>query len=136
MKTFFVDTNILIYAFSADEPEKSEIANKLLFEGNGIISLQVINEFANTCLRKFKQSPKTVIDSINELTPLLAIVDFTMVTQINALKLCQYLNFSYYDALIVATALENQCSALYSEDMQHGQVIEGRLVITNPFLFF
>jgi len=57
------------------------------------------------------------------------IVDFDITTQIKALRLKHKYNFQYYDALIVATALENGCTILYSEDMQHNQTIENTLTI-------
>lgn len=60
-------------------------------------------------------------------------MDFDITTQIKALRLKNKYNFQYYDALIVATALENGCTILYSEDMQHNQTIENTLTIVNPF---
>jgi predicted nucleic acid-binding protein len=133
MNTYFIDTNVLIYAFSSDEPEKSHIANKLIFDGAGIISLQVINEFSNICLRKFGKDPSTVIEAVNEIFSKMRVVNFSISTQIKALELCKSVNVSFYDALILATSLQNKCSIVYSEDMQHGQIIEHALTITNPF---
>ncbi|WP_045219883.1 PIN domain-containing protein [Desulfonatronum thioautotrophicum] len=133
MNAYFIDTNVLIYGFSSDEPIKSHIANKLIFDGDGIISLQVVNEFSNICLRKFRKDPSTVIEAVNEVYSKIRVVNFSVSTQIKALELCQCVNVSFYDALILATALQNKCSIVYSEDMQHGQIIEHTLTITNPF---
>ncbi len=134
MTSEFIDTNVLIYAFSEDEPQKSDLANELIFEGNRIISLQVINEFSNICLRKFKKSPQTVSAAILEIAGRLKIVNFDLSTQFKALSLCRQLTLYYYDALIIATALQNNCSKIFSEDMQHNQIIEGTLNIINPFI--
>jgi len=134
MNKHFIDTNVLIYAYSSDEPEKSQRANEVLFADNTMISLQVINEFSNTCLRKLKITPQNIIASIEELTSIISVTGFSPSTQIRALQLINKYLFSYYDSLIIATALENSCSVLYSEDMQHNQKIENQLRIINPFL--
>ena len=68
-----------------------------------------------------------------ELDTFISIVDFDITTQIKALRLKEKYKFQFYDALIVATALENGCSVLFSEDMQHHQVINDVLTIVNPF---
>lgn len=131
----FLDTNILIYAYSEDEPKKQSIALQLLdsFEDNVIISKQVINELSNILLKKFKLSSDQVENVLLEIDNVLPIVDFDLTTQIKALKLKDRYQFQYYDALIVATALENNCTVVYSEDMQHEMLIDGNLKIINPF---
>ncbi|SJM95009.1 conserved hypothetical protein [Crenothrix polyspora] len=133
MSKCFLDTNIVIYAYSNNEPHKTDKANALIFEGAALISLQVINEFSNTCLRKLRLDGKAVSSAILEITSATIVVDFSLSTQLKALPLCQQHSFSYYDALIVATALENNCAILYSEDMQNNQIIENQLRIVNPF---
>jgi predicted nucleic acid-binding protein len=71
-------------------------------------------------LKKFKLSTEQVEDALLELDSLLRIVSFDISTQIKALRLKQRYNLQYFDSLIVATALENRCNVLYSEDMQNG----------------
>ncbi len=134
MNKKFIDTNILIYAYSSDELEKSQIANTVLFADHTLISLQVINEFSNTCIRKLKKSPQNVIAAIEELKSNIVITGFSQQTQIKALQLVNKYHFSYYDSLILAPAVDNSCSVLYTEDMQHGQQIENQLTIINPFI--
>ena len=129
---YFLDTNILIYAYSNSEPQKADIANTLLFENVSLISLQVINEFSNICLKKLKINQQAVISAIHEISATMRVVSFSLATQLRALQLCDAHCFSYYDALIVSTALENNCTMLYSEDMQNNQLIENQLLI-NPF---
>lgn len=133
-KAFF-DTNVLIYTYSEDEPEKQSVALQLLdsFEDHAIISKQVINELSNILLKKFKLNSDQVESVLLEIDNVLLIVDFDLTTQIKALKLKDRYQFQFYDALIVATALENSCTVLYSEDMQHDTLIDGRLKIINPF---
>ncbi len=134
MNKYFIDTNVLIYAYSNDEPEKNEKANEVIFTDNTLISLQVINEFSNTCLRKLKITPQKIISSLEEISNIIKVTAFTHSTQIKALQLINKYNFSYYDSLIIATAIENACTILYSEDMQHKQKIENQLTILNPFI--
>lgn len=131
----FVDTNILIYAFSEDEPQKQQIALSLIESViyDATISNQVINELANVFLKKFKLSTSAVEDAILELDSLLNIVSFDISTQIKALRLKERYNLQYFDSLIISTALENKCNILYSEDMQHELIIDNRLKIINPF---
>lgn len=131
----FLDTNIIIYAFSEDETKKQSIALELLeSQENGVlISKQVINELANILLKKFRLSSNQVENAILELDTIVNIVDFDLSTQIKALHIKDKYNLQFYDSLIVATALENRCTTLYSEDMHHGMLIENRLRIIDPF---
>lgn len=131
----FLDTNIIIYAFSEDEVEKQSVALGLLDrqDDNVLISKQVINELANILLKKFKLSSNQVEAAVLELDTIVNIVDFDLSTQIKALHIKNKYNLQFYDSLIIATALENRCTILYSEDMHHDLLIENRLKIVNPF---
>ena len=129
----FIDTNILLYAYST-EKNKQEIAQSIINTNNNIyISKQVINETINILIKKFKLNIKDIINVVKELEKEFIILDFDIQTQLNALKLKQNYNLQFYDALIVSTALENSCTILYSEDMQDKLVIEKNLKIINPF---
>ena len=131
----FLDTNILIYSYSEDEIKKQTIANNVLedYSENMVISKQVINELINVLFKKFKLSSNDIENVVLELDTFIPIVDFDITTQIKALRLKEKYKFQFYDALIVATALENGCTVLLSEDMQHHQVIDNVLTIINPF---
>lgn len=131
----FLDTNIIIYAFSEDEAKKQSIALELLEsqENSVLISKQVINELANILLKKFRLSSNQVEDAILELDTIVNIVDFDLSTQIKALHIKDKYNLQFYDSLIIATALKNRCTTLYSEDMHHDMLIENRLRIIDPF---
>lgn len=130
--TCFIDSNILIYALT-DKGEKGKIASNLLRSHSIVISTQVLNEFCNVLLRKNLMT----IDELKLVLPRLQqdfkimLIDFNLVE--NTLNIKQRLNYSYWDSLIVATALASGVPTLYSEDMHHSQVIDGQLTIINLF---
>jgi len=135
---FFLDTNILVYTFDATAPAKQHIARQLISTAlnsqQGIISYQVVQEFLNVAMRKF--SPPLKPDDANIyldriLTPLCELFP-SMIYYSKALKISERWGYSLYDSLIITAALEAGCETLYSEDMQHGQLIQ-TLTIINPF---
>ena len=130
-KVFF-DTNILIYAIAQND-RRSVVAEELLAEG-GIISVQVLNEFVSVTRRKIQMPWADVteaLDSIRILCP--SPISITLKTHDSALGIAQQYGYSIYDALIAASALEANCSTLYSEGLQDGQIIGKKLTIQNPF---
>jgi predicted nucleic acid-binding protein len=130
-KTFF-DTNILIYAIAENDP-RSAPAEELLSEG-GVLSVQILNEFAAVARRKLRMPWKPLteaLDAFRVLCP--SPLPITLELHEAALKLSEKLGYSFYDALVIAAALEANCTTLYSEDLGDGQVIHGRLTIRNPF---
>lgn len=129
----FLDTNILIYATQAEDP-RAERAAELLRKG-GVISVQVLNEFASTASRKLRRRWPEVRTGLAALCTLCPDVrPIGLGTHEAALDLAQQEGFSFYDALIVASALEAGCTTLWSEDMQDGRIVADRLVIRNPFV--
>jgi predicted nucleic acid-binding protein len=126
----FFDTNVLVYAFL--DVEKRERAIEVLSEG-GFISAQVLNEFTHVAHRK-RQRPWPEIEAalavIRDRFP--DIVPVTGETHATAVTLAKDHGFAFYDALIVAAALEAGCDTLYSEDMHHGGNFRG-LTIIDPF---
>ena len=127
----FLDTNILLYLLSNDTPKK-EIAKKLLKE-NHSISIQVLNEFSNVSLRRFKLSVSQTKEIIDKISQSCKVYPYNKETILSALDLKERYRYQFYDSLILATALENGCNIVYIEDMQNGQVIDNRLTIINPF---
>jgi len=128
----FLDTNILLYTIGHHD-SRTPTADALVEKG-GIVSVQVLNELAAVAHRKLKMSWPDVtaaLGAIRTLCP--SVVPMTAETHDAALLLAARHGFHIYDALIVAAALEAGCGTLYSEDMQSGQVIAGRLTIRNPF---
>ena len=132
----FLDTNVLIYAYSVDEKEKQEKATALLniYSEQLIISNQVLNEISNTLFKKFKKTSLEVRSVILEISSALTVVDFHLKTQLVAITIKERYGLQFYDSLIIATALEYGCTKLISEDMQHGLVIDNCLTIENPFI--
>jgi predicted nucleic acid-binding protein len=135
----FLDTNIIVYAFDQSFPEKAKIARRLVTDGaadkQAIVSYQVVQEFINVALRGFRLAiVKSDLESfvLTALFPMMAISSSPALV-IEALRLHGDNQLSWYDALIVAAALQGGCEVLYSEDMQHGRRF-GDLVIQNPFL--
>lgn len=130
MKAFF-DTNILVYTATSDA--KKQQAADCLGRG-GVVSVQVLNEFVHVARRKLRHDwPKIELAlglfraSLDDVLPV------TLNTHMGAVSLAREHGLSFYDALIIAAAIEAGCVILYSEDMQHGRAIGG-LSIVNPFL--
>ncbi len=128
----FTDTNVLLYLMSDDAHKKS--VAKMLLANNTLISTQVLNELSNVCLKKLKIQPELLINALNTIERHVTLVNFSSVTIHYAIQLKQRYQLQYYDSLIIATALENNCDILYSEDMQHGMLIDNRMKVNNPFL--
>lgn len=128
----FIDTNVVIYALGSNSAKTSLAAP--LFANNPTISTQVLSETANVALKKLALPlPETgKLLAMLEATCRVEIV--TPATMQRALDISGRYGYSWFDSLIVATALEAGCDTLYTEDLQHGQVIEGKLTVTNPFI--
>ena len=135
----FIDTNIFVYMFDAGAPMKAkkskQIISRAVNEGLGIISYQVVQEFFNVASKKFSK-PMSMYECLYLLDslfmPICAVfpsIDFYK----TAFAVKDEAGCSFYDALIIAAAVQEKCSLLYSEDLQHGRVISG-VKIQNPFL--
>lgn len=136
---FFLDTNIFVYSFDRSSAAKSQRAAQLIRRAvatrKGLISYQVVQEFFNLALRRFAQ-PMTVPEAEQYLVAVfrpLWTVQSSPALISEALSLSARHRLSWYDALIVAAAIEGGCGILYSEDLQHGQQF-GELRVENPFL--
>ena len=138
--TVFLDTNIFVYAFLASEPRKRskavELIEACLGSGRGSVSYQVVQEFANVARKKFASSLsasdcKAFIAAA--MQPLNRVSSSTGLVH-SALDLQDELRYSFYDCLMVAAALQSDADTLYTEDLQHWQLVRGTLRIVNPFL--
>ncbi len=128
--TAFFDTNIIVYAFSTDA--KRDRAIETIAPG-GRISAQVLNEFTSVLRHKQRQSWTVIEAAIRTVTTQFGnVLPLTAETHASAMTLARDHNLSFYDALIVASALEAGCDTLYSEDLQEGRNFSG-LTIVNPF---
>ena len=137
---FFLDTNIFVYALLSAEPLKKQRAHQLLEQALasrlGCISYQVVQEFANVALRKFSQrftvlECKQFIDAamqpLNRVCSSPELIDLALALQAET-------RYGFYDSLMLAAALQCGAEVVYTEDLQHGQLVRGSLRITNPFL--
>ena len=132
--SIFLDTNVIVYLYSEDEPKKQSTVLNLFKETRCVTSTQVLNEFCSVCLRKFAMPANKVLQSIDEIVENCALSYIDMEVIQKALTLNNKYGYTYYDCLILASAVISGCQILYSEDMQHNQFIEGKLKIVNPFL--
>ena len=127
----FFDTNALIYSMGKDA--RARLAEQLLSDG-GVVSVQILNEFCDVARRKIRLSWDDVRQALREIQIFCPDpVPITMDTHQHASIIAERHDIRIYDALILASALATKCTTLYTEDLQDGQVIDGRLTIRNPF---
>jgi predicted nucleic acid-binding protein len=127
----FYDSNVLLYLASTRQDRIERV--RQLARAGGTISVQVLNEIAAVSRRKFKMSWEETAALISEAEELLTVEPLTLLVHKDGLRLAERYGFAIYDSFIVAAALAADCDTLWSEDMQHGMVVDGRLTITNPF---
>ncbi len=127
----FVDTNTVIYSLGEDATKRRKAL--AILAGKPIVSIQVLNETANTMRRKLDFDIPAIRRFLMDLMQESRVHPITPTTVLAALTIAERYGFSHYDSLIVATAIDAGCDMLYSEDMQHGQIIDNRLTVINPF---
>ena len=136
----FIDTNIFVYSALDDEEDKvkREKAIELLKKFSGkqtIVSTQILNEFYSVLL-KHNIPYKDIHNKLDTIISDSMVSLIRVETIKSSWELRAKYNISFWDSLIVASALENKCTTLYTEDLHHNQLIEGRLRILNPFIQF
>jgi len=131
----FIDSNVWLYAFVAGDRIKNLKATRLIEENKSkiCISTQVINEVSRNLLKKCDVNEGFITDFINDAYLKFQVLSPGKDSLLNASRLREEYDFSYWDSLMISSALESGCSTLYSEDMQNGQVINKKLTIKNPF---
>ena len=136
---YFLDTNIFVYSFDQNSPQKNKRSQVLiaeaLYTGEGLISTQVIQEFLNVAMRKFAipltpNDGKVYLQKV--LAPLCQVFPDKVLYE-TALDILKNTGYSFYDSLILAGAQRGGASVLYSEDFQSGQQVGG-IEIINPFI--
>jgi predicted nucleic acid-binding protein len=128
----FLDTNVIVYAFTSDD-DRSDRAYALL-EAGGVISVQVLIEVVNVFRRKQRRDWAEIVEALAVLEVLLDPPQaLTVELHVAAVGIARRYEFSIYDSMIVAAALQAGCATLFSEDLRNGQTIEG-LTIKNPFV--
>ena len=127
----FVDTNVLLYLLS-DDAAKAERAEALL-SARIVVSVQVLNEFANVARRKLQLPWPEVEQALIDIRRFASVQALMLATHDRGLALAKRYQLSVYDAMIAAAALEAGCTTLASEDFSTGQRFENRLTVRNPF---
>jgi predicted nucleic acid-binding protein len=127
----FFDTSVLLYLLSADT-KKADKVEALLAE-SGVISVQVLNEFTAVAISKLAMPLRDIREVLDTVRYICRTDAPTVEDHDRAGDIVERYKFSFYDSVIIASALRAQCGVLYSEDLQNGQVIEKQLRITNPF---
>jgi predicted nucleic acid-binding protein len=125
----FFDTNVLLYLLSADHA-KADVAERLVGSG-GVISVQVLNEFASVATRKHRMQLPEVREVLRTVQKLCEVRPLSVETHERGLGVADRYQLSVYDAMIVASALEAGCKILYTEDLQDVAIVS--LTIRNPF---
>lgn len=127
----FADTSIAVYALDKDPVRRR--AALVVMKARPVISVQVVNEFLNVAMGKMRLPRETAHRLVAVLMRRCEVSDLTVEMVTRALELGGRYRVSHWDALIVSAALETGCETLYSEDLQDGQVFDGRLIVRNPF---
>lgn len=127
----FVDTNVAVYALGRDSDKKARA--KQILDDAPIASSQVINEAISVLMGKQRFAREEAYEVADAVMKLVAVAPVTENTVRDAMTVSLRYGLSHWDSLIVAAALATGCDTLYSEDMQDGQVFEGRLTVRNPF---
>jgi predicted nucleic acid-binding protein len=128
---FFVDSNVVLYALGNDLQKKFIAAT--LLAARPAISTQVLAETTHVARRKLGFSVEQVQSALSSFRADVEVCVITEAIFDESLSIALRYGYSTYDSLILAAALASTCETLYSEDMQHGQVISGKLTIINPF---
>jgi predicted nucleic acid-binding protein len=128
----FFDSNTLLYLAGTDKSKAERI--ETLVRANGVISVQVLNEVANVARRKMRMNWDETLELVTPFGSWFEVVPLTLALHEEGLRLAQRYQLSVYDGVIVAAALEADCTVLLSEDMHDGLLIEKRVRIRNPFL--
>jgi len=134
----FIDSNLWIYALlEGDDQIKHRIMVELfekLIQDQIIVSVQVINEVHWVLHRKYNLTEFTIKEMILDgIFPITRIKEINKQIYLNSYTIREQYSVSFWDSLIISSALENGCLNLYSEDLQHGIKIFNKLNIINPF---
>lgn len=127
----FLDSNILLYLMTPDD-RKADISKRLLDEGC-IISVQVLNEVANVLRRKYRLPWDDIRKFLDTVKQLADVVDVNLDIHLQGISIAERYGFAIYDAMIVAAAIKTGCEFVVTEDLQHGQLIDGVVTVFDPY---
>lgn len=129
--SFFIDSNICLYIL--DKKSSKFAISKQLLQGKPHISTQVVAENINVCLKKFKLPRSEAIKHAISLEESCQVHGITNAILKKSISVLDRYGYAIFDCIIISSALEAGCTTLYSEDLQNNQIIDGKLVIENPF---
>lgn len=136
MGKIFIDTNIIVYANDKKDEQKQQkainIIKKLMKQGEGVISTQVLQEYAFVAIRKLRQSHNVVLRQLKLLETFETINQTTAQIR-RAIEVMHAYQISFWDACIISNAEHSECTIIYSEDLNTGQFYSG-IQVVNPFL--
>jgi len=136
VRKYFIDSNVVVYANDRRDPEKQArgiaILKQLMTAGNGVLSVQVLQEYANTALTGLDQEPEIVIRQVRLLEGLTVVAPSAASVR-RSVEIRKTYRTSFWDAAIVAAAEAEQCDFILSEDFNAGQYYAG-IQAVNPFL--
>ncbi len=130
---FFLDTNVLVYAFSAQDAAKRETARALVEANGAWVSTQVLSELANVLTRRFDVPTSETRARVASIAAGCEVMVVSPSIVLDALRVMERWGYGFFDSQIVASALACGASILYSEDLHGGQTVDERLVIRSPF---
>lgn len=128
-------SNIFLYAFNSDGSKKQQTASNIILQenANSFMSVQVINEVSNNMLKKLDFTNSEIREFIEDSYKRFFVINFSKDIFHKASEIRDNYKISYYDSLIVASALSVGCTILYSEDMQNRLIVDNQVTIINPF---
>lgn len=129
---YFIDSNIILYSYMKDAENKSKISDNLLKNENSIISSQVIGEVCNNLKKKSGFSTDELKQVINVFYSEFVVIPVEFNIYNKAVEILDRYSFSFWDSVIIASAIIAEADTLFSEDMQDGMQAEGVKII-NPF---
>lgn len=129
----FLDSNIILYCYAIDEPEKRKTALNVAQNPQTIVSTQVLQGVSNILKKKIKLPWDIITNIIDEIIENNEVAKINISTLRKAIQIAERYQLQWFDSIIVASALEADCKVLFSEDLQHLLKIE-TLLIKNPFV--
>ena len=113
----FIDTNLFVYLYSDQEPDKRQAVIAAMNQYDRFVSTQVLNEFCNVCIRKLNLQVSAVKQAVEEICVVCEVLAVDESTVLSALDVLEKYKYSYYDSLIIASALKGGCEYLLTEDL-------------------
>jgi len=134
-KKIFMDTNLWVYLYAKSPQTKSQQVKQIVKDNfrNIVVSTQVLGELYHVLTRKGFQTKEEAKEIIIKTIATFPVSEISTLNVVKALDIHHQYQYSYWDSLLIATALLNSFPLLYSEEMQHNQLIENKVRIINPF---